>query len=776
MAWVGSEGAADALSADVTVDLDDAWVAPAFVDAHVHATSTGLALTGLDLTGAPSLAVALDRVAQAARAARGGVVLGTGWDDTGWPEGRPPTAAELDRASYGGVVYLARTDVHSAVASSALLAAAPEARAAAGLRGGRAGPAGGPPRRAAGRVRRRHARRSGGRPRRATLDRAAALGIACVHECGGPDIGGEDDFRAAAGAGARRSERARLLGRARRRRAGPRARRGRRRRRPVRRRRARQPHRLPARAVRRRRRPAATPTSTPTQVARHVAACTRAGLQAGFHAIGDAALDGGRSTGIAAAAEEVGPDARAGRPPPGRARRDADARRTIAHDGRASAWSPACSRPSTPAGAARTACTSPASAPSGPAAMNPFAALAAAGVALALGSDAPVTPLDPWGTVRAAVRHRTPGSGLSARAAFSAHTRGGWRAARRRRRRRAGARARRRPSRSGSCRASSSCRRPDERVVGLVDRPAGGRRRAARPLDGPDPVCRRTVVRRTARHRHVADRRLTPERRLSAAPPLTCGDSAEPQVRGRLTAQGPAAASSRPRSTRGRAPGATARQRRPGGLQLPGQRRSEGSVGRPVPGRGPVVRARRAAPPSAGRHWVGRWSTPTAVRERAPAPPGRRRPQPRRPRTDLPLRLLAAARLAGCCSTWPSRRSTPPWLAVPAVAVLALACRGASVRGRRAARASCTGSRSSCRWSSGPATIAGPARAGWRWRVLQAAFLALLGAALPLRDPAARLAAVDGRAVGRCRRRCATGCRSAASPGAGWPSARATAR
>ena len=37
--WVGQEGAADALSPDVTVDLDDAWLAPAFVDAHVHATS-----------------------------------------------------------------------------------------------------------------------------------------------------------------------------------------------------------------------------------------------------------------------------------------------------------------------------------------------------------------------------------------------------------------------------------------------------------------------------------------------------------------------------------------------------------------------------------------------------------------------------------------------------------------------------------------------------------------------------------------------------------------
>jgi predicted amidohydrolase YtcJ len=49
-------------------------------------------------------------------------------------------------------------------------------------------------------------------------------------------------------------------------------------------------------------------------------------------------------------------------------------------------------------------------------------------VALAFGSDSPVTPLDPWGTVRAAMRHHNPAQRLSARAAFAAHTRGGWRA------------------------------------------------------------------------------------------------------------------------------------------------------------------------------------------------------------------------------------------------------------------------------------------------------------------------------------------------------------
>ena len=60
--------------------------------------------------------------------------------------------------------------------------------------------------------------------------------------------------------------------------------------------------------------------------------------------------------------------------------------------------------------------------------LNPFAALLRAGVPLAFGSDSPVTPLDPWGTVRAAAFHRTPEHRVSVRAAFTAHTRGGWRA------------------------------------------------------------------------------------------------------------------------------------------------------------------------------------------------------------------------------------------------------------------------------------------------------------------------------------------------------------
>jgi predicted amidohydrolase YtcJ len=63
--------------------------------------------------------------------------------------------------------------------------------------------------------------------------------------------------------------------------------------------------------------------------------------------------------------------------------------------------------------------------------LNPYAAMQAGGVVLALGSDSPVTPLDPWGTVRAAVLHHVPEQRISLTEAFAAHTVGGWRVARR---------------------------------------------------------------------------------------------------------------------------------------------------------------------------------------------------------------------------------------------------------------------------------------------------------------------------------------------------------
>src|SRR5439155_8956407 len=95
IAWLGAD--ADAPSADRTVDLDGALITPAFVDAHVHTTATGLALLGLDVSGTPSRAALLDAVAaHAAGLAPDAVLVGHGWDESTWADQAPPDAAALD--------------------------------------------------------------------------------------------------------------------------------------------------------------------------------------------------------------------------------------------------------------------------------------------------------------------------------------------------------------------------------------------------------------------------------------------------------------------------------------------------------------------------------------------------------------------------------------------------------------------------------------------------------------------------------------------------------
>jgi predicted amidohydrolase YtcJ len=104
-----------------------------------------------------------------------------------------------------------------------------------------------------------------------------------------------------------------------------------------------------------------------------------------------------------------------------------------------------------------------------------------------------VTPVDPWGAVRAAVQHHTPESRLSARAAFSAHTRGGWRAARQDD---VGELAPGAPATFAVWDVPGELvvQAPDDRVAGWSTDPRAGV--AGLPdLSAPAPVCRRTVVR-----------------------------------------------------------------------------------------------------------------------------------------------------------------------------------------------------------------------------------------------------------------------------------------
>ncbi|MFE9423241.1 amidohydrolase [Kitasatospora sp. NPDC006697] len=426
IAWVGSEGAADAYAAvaDEVVELDGALVTPAFVDAHVHATATGLALTGLDLTGCPSLAEALRRVTDFT-AGRTEVLIGHGWDETGWPEGRPPTLAELDAAAGGAPLYLSRTDVHSALASSALRERTP---GLAGLPGHH--PDGPLTRDAHHAVRRAALARLTDEQRRtaqlATLRHAASLGIAALHECAGPEISSARDLTALLALAAETDgpevygywgelggvDPARELGAAGA--GGDLFADG-----------ALGSHTACLHTPYQDADHTGTAYLTAEQIADHVTACTEAGLQAGFHAIGDAALSAVLA-GVRAAADKLGlPAVKALRHRVEHAEAlDEAAVAAFAELGLTASVQPAFDAAwGGPDGmyAARLGAERAAG-------LNPFAALLRAGVPLAFGSDSPVTPLDPWGTVRAAAFHRTPEHRISVRAAFAAHTRGGWRA------------------------------------------------------------------------------------------------------------------------------------------------------------------------------------------------------------------------------------------------------------------------------------------------------------------------------------------------------------
>lgn len=430
VAWVGTDDAADPGWADEVVDLGGALVTPAFVDAHVHLTATGLALTGLDLSGCASVSGVLEALAVHASGQPSGILLGHGWDETRWPERRPPTAEEVDRAAPGRAVYLSRVDAHSAVVSPALAAAVP------GLAGKLEDPSDG----RAGGLLTRHSHHAARRAaldavtpaqrraaQRAALHRAPEQGIGCVHECAGPDISGEDDVADLAAVAAAVPgpelvvywgelggvERARELGAAGA--AGDLFADG-----------SLGSHTAHLRAVYADGDGCGAGYLTAAAVRDHVTACAQAGVQAGFHAIGDAALDT-VVTGFAEAAERLGPDrVRAGRHRVEHAEMlDADLISRFATLGLVAsvqpafdaAWGGSDGMYAQRLGAERAAT------------LNPYAAMAAAGVRLAFGSDSPVTPLDPWGTVRAALRHRTPGHELALPAAFAAHTTGGHHAA-----------------------------------------------------------------------------------------------------------------------------------------------------------------------------------------------------------------------------------------------------------------------------------------------------------------------------------------------------------
>ncbi len=104
------------------VDLEGATVLPGFIDCHTHFLSMGVWRGRLDLSRARSLEEALEMVsAGAKRTPKGSWVLGRGWDETRWTEGRFIERAELDDAAPGHPVLLIRVCGHMAVLSTRAL-------------------------------------------------------------------------------------------------------------------------------------------------------------------------------------------------------------------------------------------------------------------------------------------------------------------------------------------------------------------------------------------------------------------------------------------------------------------------------------------------------------------------------------------------------------------------------------------------------------------------------------------------------------------------------
>ncbi len=423
IAWLGES--ADAPAADRTTDLAGALVTPAFVDAHLHATDTGLAFDGLDLSGVRSAGELLDAVsAFAATRPADGVVHGHGWDESTWAEQTPPTAPELAAAAGGRRVYLSQASVHSALASSALLPAAE------GVEGYDA----------SGWVREQahHAVRAVAlgsltaaqrtAAQRTALARAASMGIAAVHECGGPGTSSEDDLLSVLALSGRGLPRVfgywgELGGAAKARELGAVGAAG-----DLyadgalgsRTASVRHPYRDGAGGC-------GEAFLTAEQVAEHLVDCAAVGVQGGFHAIGDAAIETVLA-GFALAAKSVGVDAlRAGRhriehveliDKPMIARMVEFGVIASVQPVFDALWGGTGRMYEQRLGTERAL------------ASNPIGAMHATGVQLAFGSDSPVTALDPWAVVVAAAAPRNPVYRMSVRAAFAASTRGGWRAAR----------------------------------------------------------------------------------------------------------------------------------------------------------------------------------------------------------------------------------------------------------------------------------------------------------------------------------------------------------
>ena len=434
VAWIGSESAAGALldARMNEIDLQGALVAPAFVDSHVHLGALGARLSGLDLGDARSAGEILELVSSAAGAGTG-VIQGAGWDEATFADPVLPSLEELERAAQGREVYLSRIDVHSALISPSLagrlgLVEGPEFSGAV-VRGSL------------------HARvraavfaydeEVNASHRERALAHLAATGHGTVVEMAAEHISGRSDLQALlhrgeeetalsprlyaywAQAVTEESEARELLasfgspsvvglggdlnidGS------------------------------IGSRTALLRADYQDAPGSrgnsylSVDEISAHVSACSLAGIQASFHVIGDAGLDAALE-GFAKAAENVGIAAvQAGRHRLEHVEMADDRARARMLDFSLTAsmqpqfdelWGGPNGLYEKRLGSGRAA------------GMNAIGKFLSAGVPVTVGSDAPVTAASPWSSIKACLELNDEQARISAKAAFMAHTRSGFRA------------------------------------------------------------------------------------------------------------------------------------------------------------------------------------------------------------------------------------------------------------------------------------------------------------------------------------------------------------
>ncbi len=103
-------------------DLGGNFIFPGFIDAHAHLKGIGYREMNLNLQGANSLKEMLTQVEIYANGLEPGKwVIGRGWIEKKWPEGRFPTIQELDMISPDKPMALERADGHAIIVNTLAL-------------------------------------------------------------------------------------------------------------------------------------------------------------------------------------------------------------------------------------------------------------------------------------------------------------------------------------------------------------------------------------------------------------------------------------------------------------------------------------------------------------------------------------------------------------------------------------------------------------------------------------------------------------------------------